>query len=294
MIRRRALLLGLPAAGVAAAAAVVGGVEAQVLPGRTRLDDLLGRNGRDGVVPHVTPGPIESGSLVSRARGGLRTGWSLVRPPHTSGRLPLMVTLHGRGGDHRTFIDHLGGPQFLAQAVARGVPPFAIVSVDGGESYWHPHHGVDAGAMVLHELLPMLAQRPDLDTSRLGFHGWSMGGYGALRLAGLLGPRHVRAVAVASPALWVDASGVSPAGFSTAGEYDRYSVFDRQSDLRGIRVRVDIGRDDPFYVAVRRYVAAFPRSAHVVSTFEAGAHTDGYWRRMLPAELAFVGSTLAA
>jgi S-formylglutathione hydrolase FrmB len=187
----------------------------------------------------------------------------------------------------------LGGPQFLAQAVARGTAPFAIASVDGGETYWHPHHGSDTGAMVTDELLPLLGGH-GVDTDRIGFYGWSMGGYGALRLAALLGPHRVRGVAVASPALWVDASGVSAAGFSSPAEYDRYSVFDRQRDLRDIAVRVDIGRDDPFYVATRRYVAGFPASAHVVSSFPQGAHTEGFWRRMLPAELAFLGSTLEA
>jgi len=292
MIRRRALLLGLPAVGVAAAAAVVGGVEAGALPGRTRLDELLRRTGADGVIPDVTAGPIETGSFMSHYRDGARTGWALVRPPKVKGRLPVVVALHGRGGDHRTILKDLGVPQYLAQAVARGVPPFAVASVDGGETYWHPHGGTDTGAMVLEELLPLLGKR-GADTTRLGFYGWSMGGYGALRLAGLLGPKRVSAVAVASPALWVDASGVSPAGFSDAAEYDRYSVFHRQAELTRIPVRVDIGRDDPFYVAVREYVAAFPRSAHVVSTFQAGAHNDGYWRRMLPAELAFLGRALA-
>ena len=35
--------------------------------------------------------------------------------------------------------------------------------------------------MVLTELLPMLATK-GLDTSKVGFIGWSMGGYGALLL----------------------------------------------------------------------------------------------------------------
>lgn len=289
MVSRRALLLGLPAGGVAAAAVAFAGVDAGALPGRAAMHRLLGWTGPDGVVPRIATGPVASGSFFSRRRG-TTTGWSLMRPPGVTGTLPLVVALHGLGGDHTTFVEGLGGPQFLAQAVARGVPPFAIVSVDGGTGYWHPHAGTDAGAMVLDELLPRMAAH-GIDTSRLGFYGWSMGGYGSLRLAPLA---HARAVAVASPAIWVDSSGVSPSGFSSAAEYDRYSVFGRQADLAGIGVRVDIGRDDPFFVAVRRYVAGFPRSAHVAHTFPEGAHNAGFWTRMLPAELSFLGRRLAA
>lgn len=88
--------------------------------------------------------------------------------------------------------------------------------------------------------------------------------------------------------------GVAPAGFSSPAEYNRYSVFGRQRDLTGIRVRVDIGRDDPFLVATRRYIADFPTAARVISTVEEGAHDQGYWRRMLPAELAVRGRALAS
>ncbi len=75
MLNRRALLLGLPAAGVGAAVVVLGGVESGGLPGKTRLDDLLGLTGADGVIPHITPGRVETGSFVSRHRQDARTHW---------------------------------------------------------------------------------------------------------------------------------------------------------------------------------------------------------------------------
>src|SRR5215469_14006275 len=67
---------------------------------------------------------------------------------------------------------------FFPGAVVR-----TVVSVDGGANdYWHPRRsGSDAGAMVINELLPMLAGH-GIDTSRVAFLGWSMGGYGAVRL----------------------------------------------------------------------------------------------------------------
>ena len=61
-----------------------------------------------------------------------------------------------------------GVEQGLAQAVAAGLPPFAVVAVDGGGGYWHKRaSGDDSGAMVLDELIPMLGEQ-GLDTSRVG------------------------------------------------------------------------------------------------------------------------------
>ena len=43
-----------------------------------------------------------------------------------------------------------GVEQGLAQAVDAGLPPFAVVAVDGGGGYWHKRaSGEDSGAMVL-------------------------------------------------------------------------------------------------------------------------------------------------
>jgi hypothetical protein len=48
--------------------------------------------------------------------------------------------------------------RFLGAAVEQGATPFAMASVDGGESYWHARvDGEDAGAMVVDEFLPLLA-----------------------------------------------------------------------------------------------------------------------------------------
>jgi S-formylglutathione hydrolase FrmB len=165
----------------------------------------LGLDGADGVVPDITAGPTVSGSFVSPRRLGARCGWTIGYPPGSrpGAPLPVLVSLHGRSADHTTsFGTGLHLERFLAQAVARGVPEFAVASIDGGDTYWHQRSdGEDAGAMVTEEFLPLLGAH-GLRTSRLGFLGWSMGGYGALHLAGLLGRARVRAVGVMSPALW--------------------------------------------------------------------------------------------
>jgi len=288
-LTRRGLLTATGGALAAVAAAGLA-VDEGWLPGRIELRRALGLTGPAGHIPDVTPGRVVSGSFVSRHRRGARTGWSVIYPDRQPEPLPVMVELHGLGGDHSSAVRTLGLDRFLPVAVRHGVPRFAIASVDGGTTYWHPRPGgEDAGAMVLDEFLPRL-RRMGLRTDRLAFHGWSMGGYGALRLAGIVGAPRVSAVAVLSPALWTDPAVASASGFADAAEYRRYSVMGRQADLDGIAVRVDCGLEDPFYGADRAYVDGFDRP--VTSSFTDGAHDAAYWTRMVPSQLAFVGGAL--
>ncbi len=277
---------------MAALAATVVAVDEGWLPGEYRLRRLLGQTGPAGHIPDVPPGTVVSGSFASRDRLGTRVGWSVIYPGPRPEPLPVMVSLHGLNGDHTTAVTTLGLDRFLPAAVRAGVPPFAIATIDGGNTYYHRRPtGEDAGAMVLDELLPLLG-RQGLATDRLAFQGWSMGGYGALRLAALEGASRVRAVAVLSAALWIDPGDASSSGFDDAAEYEEFSVMGHQRDLDGIAVRVDCGREDSFYSADRAYVDGF--EGPVTSTFEAGAHDPAYWTRMLPAQLAFVGRRLGS
>jgi S-formylglutathione hydrolase FrmB len=287
--RRRLLTAGAGAVVAVGAAGVA--VDEGLLPGRARLRRALGQTGPAGHVPDVTPGHVVSGTFVSRHRLGAETGWSIIYPGHRARRLPVAVALHGLGGTHRTWVDELGVDRFLVAAVDAGVAPFAIATVDGGTSYWHRRPtGEDAGAMVTEEFLPLL-QEHRLDTARMAFTGYSMGGYGSLRLAPIVGRPAVRAVAVMSAAIWQRSTTFSASGFSSSAEYRRYTVFGRQSQLDGIPVRLDCGTEDPFCPADRAYVAGFDR--RVASSFEDGAHDAAYWTRMLPRQLAFIGRHLA-
>src|SRR5690348_18513884 len=93
-------------------------------------------------VPHVATGRFVSGTFRSRYRH-TDVGWAVSSPPGHSGRLPVLVFLHGRGGDHNgAFRDSLHLDRFLADAVRHGAAPFAIAAADGGDhEYWHPRRG---------------------------------------------------------------------------------------------------------------------------------------------------------
>jgi predicted esterase len=287
------VLTGAALAGAGVAAAAVG-VDEGVLPGRSWLYRHFGPQGTPGVVPAVAPGRSLSGSFVSQARLGETCGWTIGFPPGQGPDLPVAVVLHGRGFDHTAAFDpgSLGLDRFLAVAVQQGARPFALAAVDGGDTYWHARDsGEDSGRMVLSEFLPLLAEH-GLDVRRVGFLGWSMGGYGALSLACRLGPDRVAGVAAESPALWHDLDDTAPGAFDGAEDFAAATVFGREHELDGIAVRIDCGEGDPFYAATRDYVDAM--SDPPAGGFEPGGHDLCYWRRMAPAQLRFLGRAFAA
>src|SRR6201999_1916022 len=145
-------------------------------------------------------------------------------PPGQTKPLRPLIALHGKGSDAATVMAG-GVEQGLAQAVDAGLPPFAVVAVDGGGGYWHKRaDGDDSGAMVLNELIPMLGEQ-GLDTSRVAFMGWSMGGYGALLLGARLGAPRTAAITAVSPALWTSPGAAAPGAFDSADDYEANSVW---------------------------------------------------------------------
>ena len=234
-----------------------------------------------------------SGSFHSRWMR-TNTGWSIAYPPgHGAGdKLPVVVSLHGRGGTHRTTFTSLHLDDYLDRVVKAGTPPFAVAAVDGGDhSYYHRRtDGTDASAMLREEFLPLLASQ-GLDTTRLGLFGWSMGGYGALLIAGKQ-RLPVKAVAVSSPALFTSAGATAAGAFDSAEDFDANDVYGHAEWLRGMRLRMDCGLQDPFYAATKNLAGRLsPRPA---GGFAEGAHDQDYWRLMVPAQLRFLGPILRA
>ncbi|QUR69024.1 alpha/beta hydrolase [Mycobacterium spongiae] len=240
--------------------------------------------------PAAAAPTMVTGSFVSSARAGQTTNWAIARPPGQTGPLRPVIALHGLGGSATRVMDG-GVEQGLAQAVDAGLPPFAVVSVDGGGSYWHKRaSGEDAGAMVLDELIPLLDTH-HLDTSRVAFLGWSMGGYGALLLGSRLGPARTAAICAVSPALWLSPGAVAPGSFDGADDWSANSVFGVPA-LGSIPIRVDCGDSDPFYAATKQFVAQLPNPP--AGGFSPGGHNGGFWSAQLPAELSWIAPLLTA
>jgi len=304
--RRRFLgyALGGACAVAAAGAADFELVERGLVPGKSALDQLTGACdvAAPDLTPYAAPGPEHSGTFYSAARG-TTVGYTIAYAPgHAPGdRLPLVIALHGFGGDHTNALPGLTPATALALRVppspAAGspapLPPMALVTVDGGGGYWNPHPGDNPQAMLADELIP-LCQRAGLGVGpgKIGVLGISMGGYGAILLAEKY-PRLVRAVAAISPAIftsYAQAESANAGAYATAADFTADDAVTHTGPLAGIPLRIAIGRDDPFYPAVQTLARALPESAEF--SVSDGCHTDPFFTAQQPPSLAYLARFL--
>jgi poly(3-hydroxybutyrate) depolymerase len=296
--RRKILTLGAGGLAAVIAAGVVGTelVAHGVLPGQQELDQLDGAcSVASGPLRFSTLGASISDRFYSRSRR--RTvGYTVAWPPgHRRGDpLPLVVMLHGEGGNHNNALAGMSPAQAVALRVG-GSPllPMALVTVDGGHGYWNPHPGDDPLTMVVGELVP-LCQSMNLGRppSRIGMMGISMGGYGALLVAEKR-PELIAAVAAISPAVWTSyrqASAVNPAAYATAADFEANDVVTHAATLVGKPVRVASGLNDPFHPGVLALGRALPAGAIV--DISEGCHTGDFFVAQEPPSLEFLAQHL--
>jgi enterochelin esterase-like enzyme len=204
--------------------------------------------------------------------------------------LPVLVGLHGTGSDARSLASLLSP----AMTAAR-ITGLAAVTVDGGDTYWHRRaDGDDPTGMIIHEVLPRLAATGH-QTSRIAITGISMGGYGALLLAGQLAHRRpaVTAVAALSPAIfasYADAVAANPRSFDGQPDFARHDVVAAAAALRGVPTWIACGNDDPFEAETTRLRArlAAVSGATPAGGIVPGCHDDAFWARNLPTALEFL------
>jgi enterochelin esterase-like enzyme len=203
--------------------------------------------------------------------------------------------LHGDGGTHATAIKAMSPAQLVAISDPQDSKrlntsvPTALVTVDGGNGYWHPQPDDDPMGMVVNELIP-LCQAKGLGAPErgLGLMGISMGGYGALAIAEHY-PKLARAVAAISPAIWTQyaqAQAVNSGAYTNAAEFDAYNVVTHAAALADLAVLVTSGVDDPFHSGVEAFAKVAPGTTSVLVS--PGCHSDPFFVASEPLALAFL------
>jgi S-formylglutathione hydrolase FrmB len=254
---------------------VAAAFDAGVRPTRGWLRDEYHRLfGPQAHIPDAPEGQIRLETIYSRARGRKVRLFTAV--PHGYGDgagLPVCLVLHGvtaTPSDYRAF----GLGRFLTAAVRRGAPPFVLAGADGGVLYWEPDIAADDNPqeMLTTEMPNWLADR-GYDAGRVAGWGWSMGGYGVLRLAEVR-PGWLRATAAFSPDV----------------TYSR-RVSEQDGQLERTKLGIWCGRSDVLYHDVRAFVARLPQRPQIVC-YGPGAHTRAYWDSVTLPAFAFVGAAL--
>ena len=295
-VTRRQFLVG--GGVVAAGVAVAGVVGWRSWTVRDAWYRLSGAYGEAGTPPPAYEVTYEKGTLPSQHLAA-PAAYCIAYPPGVAGRsnqggaaTPVLICLPGRGRTPEALLE--GGLRFgdyVADGIEkRGVTPFAVAAVQGSDTYWHARAaGDDAMAMLVDEFIPFLRQQRGL-TGPLAIMGWSMGGYGALRAAELH-PQQFLGVCGVSAALWRSyEDGVGDA-FDDRGDYARNDVYGDAGELAAPLVRLDCGRQDPFYEANVAFSQALPEPP--AGGFEPGGHNDDYWSRVGPAQIDWVGALFA-
>ena len=187
---------------------------------------------------------------------------------------PLLVFLHGRGGDEGSYVH---GP-FLKALKALGSRAPIVAFPDGAEDkYWHNRASGDWGRYVMREVIPQVAGKYGADRHRVAIGGISMGGFGAFDLA-RLHPRRFCAVGGHSPALWRTGGETAPGAFDDAADFARRNVIASARRLTRLPVWLDAGDADPFRPGDAAFAANLRAAgAHTSVHRWPGGHNGDYW-----------------
>lgn len=266
-VTRRALLVG---GGAVVVAGVAGAAAWPFLPGRIKG---LVTPDPNPYIPDAPEGQVRLETVYSQERGADVELFTAVPDGYGDGAgLPVVVVLHGASATPALY-QEFGLARFLTATVEAGARPFVLAGASGGVLRWEPQpSGDNPQAMVLDEMPQWLADR-GFDADRLAVWGWSMGGYGALRLA-QVEPGWGRATAAFSPAI-------------RPGD----AVFADSAALAGHPVGLWCGTDDGFYDAVRELAETLPEEPEIAS-FSEGGHTRVYWNEHTVEALTFLASHL--
>jgi S-formylglutathione hydrolase FrmB len=204
----------------------------------------------------------------------------------TDRKWPAILMMHGAGRNHMTLIDNPGTRESLQASKS------VVILPDGGLGWWRDE------ARVL-SVLDWLSPRLNLDPHRIGCAGWSMGGYGSLRMVtghpdrfsawgGMIGlvdypnPKYPRA----------ENYPVSPV-FGTPDQWAAANPINDVDRLRGKAIWFATA-DQSFDAAMNRELDRVLRGKQFPHTFEViqGNHDFAAVSQLLPMLLRFLEHSL--
>lgn len=218
--------------------------------------------------------------------------------------LPLIILLHGVYGSHWAWAFKGGAHRTAQHLMDQGALPPCVLAMPsdglwGDGSGYVAHDEQDFERWIVDEVPAAAREACDAcsEASPLCVAGLSMGGFGALRLAGQHPQRFAAAAGHSSvtEAAQLDALLAETRAAWSAAPAD-CSVFDALRSARTALppLRFDCGRDDPFIAANRRLHADLQAAgiAHTYAEHEGG-HGWAYWAAHLEDTLRFFGDVLA-
>ena len=220
---------------------------------------------------------------------------AVVVPPGARARhAPLLVFLHGRGGNDTAQLDSA----FFDGLSALGDRAPIVAMPDGGRSsYWHDRDTGNWGQYVWSEVIPRAARASGADRTKMAIGGISMGGFGAFDIA-RDHPGRFCAVGGHSPALWQSGGETAAGAFDDAEDFSRHDVIaETRADpkpLMGIPLWLDAGTSDPFKPGDSAFSAVLRSAgADLTEHHWSGGHTHEYWSAHMAAYLRFYAQALA-
>ena len=234
-------------------------------------------------------GPRDLHTSVSSRFVHARLPMTLVVPAGSGAGRPLLVFLHGRGGNQNS---ELSEQLFAAlHAVGSRAPDIAF-PYGGVASYWHNRASGDWGSYVLDEVIPKAIKMLHADPHRVAIGGISMGGFGAYAIA-RMDPSRFCAVGGHSAAIFPSAALTAAGAFDDASDFARNDLIAfaaTDSDPYGsARLWLDGGSQDPFHQTDERFAAELHIPMHVWP----GAHDDAYWNAHWQSYIRFYADALA-
>jgi enterochelin esterase-like enzyme len=224
---------------------------------------------------------VEDLTVKSKAVGQDMAVEVVVPEGGAEGR-PLLVFLHGRGGDESSY---LHDPVYDGLKALGDRAPVVAFPDGADDKYWHDRDSGDWGRYVTGEVMPQVAERFGTDPKRVAIGGISMGGFGAYDIAAHH-PRRFCAVGGHSPALWRSGGETAPGAFDDAEDFAAHDVIAEANALDRLPVWLDAGDKDPFQPGDKAFAQALDivgarATVHTWPGGHEGEYWDAHWRDYL-------------